>query len=124
MTTPLAIFTARCEARAKLWQAGELTLHEAVDTLEAYGRKLRINTDVAQDIMSRAFAAITSWEDPSGTVEVPWDDPYESPWNHPDWAEAAEEFRKDRPPVDPRIRGTFEQMCNIADMLAKAKRRD
>jgi len=43
-------------------------------------------------------------------------------WDHPGWAEAAKEFRQNRPPVDPRIRGTFEQMCEIADQIERAKR--
>ena len=31
----LAVFIARCEARALLWQAGGLDLHAAVDELQA-----------------------------------------------------------------------------------------
>lgn len=46
----------------------------------------------------------------------------EAAWNDPEWIEAAKEFRKGRPPVDPRIRGTFEQMCEIADQLEEARR--
>ena len=33
--SPLAVVIARAEARASLWQAGELDLHEAVDELQA-----------------------------------------------------------------------------------------
>jgi hypothetical protein len=58
MPTPLEIFKARCQARALLWQAGEFTLHQAVDELEACGRALQLDTDEAQAIMSTAFAAV------------------------------------------------------------------
>ena len=58
MATPFdELFRARCEARAKLWQAGELTLHEAVDELERWSRE-QLDTDSAQAIMAAAFAAV------------------------------------------------------------------
>lgn len=58
MPTPLEIFKARCQARALLWQAGEFTLLQAVDELEAYARELALDTDEAQVIMSTAFATV------------------------------------------------------------------
>jgi len=45
----------------------------------------------------------------------------DDPWDHPDWVTAAVEFRRGRPPVDPRIKGKFEEMCEIADALQAAK---
>jgi hypothetical protein len=58
MPTPFdVVFRARCEARALLWQAGELTLHEAVDELERVSRD-RLDADSAQAIMAAAFAAV------------------------------------------------------------------
>jgi hypothetical protein len=51
------LFRARCEARALLWQAGELTLHEAVDELERWSRD-RIDVDGAQAIMAAAFEKV------------------------------------------------------------------
>jgi hypothetical protein len=33
--SPLAVFVARAEARALLWEEGELDLHDAVDELQA-----------------------------------------------------------------------------------------
>ena len=56
----VALFRARCEARALLWQAGEFgnNLHDAVDPLEKFARKLRLNTDLAQWIMHLAFKEV------------------------------------------------------------------
>lgn len=65
MTTPFDLmFRARCEARARLWQAGELTLHEAVDELERWARD-RLDTDSAQAIMAAAFAAVQPKPNPA-----------------------------------------------------------
>jgi hypothetical protein len=52
------LFQERAEARALLWQAGEFDLLAAVDTLEAWGRELGIDPDIAQQIMAAAFAAV------------------------------------------------------------------
>jgi hypothetical protein len=58
MLTPFdEVFRARCEARARLWQAGELTLHEAVDALAVMAAD-RLDTDSAQAIMAAAFARV------------------------------------------------------------------
>jgi hypothetical protein len=58
----VAAFTASCEARAILYAAGELTLHNAVDALQdaAVGRGLvaAIGQDAVQALMSEAFAAV------------------------------------------------------------------
>jgi hypothetical protein len=48
------VFKARAEARALLFAAGEFDLHEAVDALAVS----EIDTDVAQGIISHAFAAV------------------------------------------------------------------
>jgi hypothetical protein len=56
-------FRARCEARAQLFAAGEIGLHEAVDVLqhdaEATGLVADIGQDAVQEVMSAAFAAST-----------------------------------------------------------------
>jgi hypothetical protein len=58
----LLAFVARVEARAILWQAGELGLHEAVDELqfaaEDDGVVGRIGQDAVQAIMGHAFDAV------------------------------------------------------------------
>ena len=58
----LAVFTARCEARAKLWQAGELDLHDAVDALQAAavrdGVIATLGQDAVQEIISKAFGVV------------------------------------------------------------------
>jgi hypothetical protein len=53
---------ARAEARALLWQAGELDLHEAVDELQAAAKDLGLVHEVGQDavqaIIARAFEVV------------------------------------------------------------------
>jgi hypothetical protein len=58
----LAVFHARAEARALLWQAGEIDLHDAVDVLQADAERdglvAAIGQDEVQRIMSAAFATV------------------------------------------------------------------
>jgi hypothetical protein len=60
--TELAIFEARCEARAILYFLGELELLEAVDVLQAdaiaSGLVAKIEQDAVQAIMAAAFRAV------------------------------------------------------------------
>jgi hypothetical protein len=60
--SPALIFTARAEARALLWQAGEFELQEAVDVLqasaEATGLVAEIGQDAVQAIIAKAFGAV------------------------------------------------------------------
>lgn|SRR5262245_14560764 len=60
--TALAVFVARAEARAMLWRAGELDLHDAVDELQAAavrdGLVAELGQDRVQDIMVAAFAPV------------------------------------------------------------------
>jgi hypothetical protein len=59
----LAVFIARASARATLWQCGELTLHDAVDDLQAAavrdGLVDHIGQDEVQRIIADAFARCT-----------------------------------------------------------------
>ena len=41
-----------------LWQAGELSLHDAVDVLEEARKKFELDADQAQLLMARAFSAV------------------------------------------------------------------
>jgi hypothetical protein len=56
------VYAVRCNARASLFINGALSLHEAVDELQAYAEQSglvdRIGQDEAQRIMSVAFAAV------------------------------------------------------------------
>jgi hypothetical protein len=56
---PMIAFQARAEARAILFRAGALSLHDAVDKLqadaEASGLTAEIGPDRVQQILSRAF---------------------------------------------------------------------
>jgi hypothetical protein len=58
----LAVFIARAEARALLWQAGEFDLHQAVDELQAAaerdGLAAEIGQDAVQKIIADAFAKV------------------------------------------------------------------
>jgi hypothetical protein len=65
-----AVFAARCKARATLYAAGELTLHDAVDKLEhdaeRDGLVAALGQDRVQWMMTSAFAAArakpTAWD--------------------------------------------------------------
>ena len=56
---PLAVFVARAEARAILWAACEIDLHEAVDVLQADAERAglidQLGQDRVQQIMADAF---------------------------------------------------------------------
>jgi hypothetical protein len=60
--SPLMVLTLRAWARATQWQAGELDLHEAVDTLQVAavrgGLVAKLGQDRVQEIMAAAFAAV------------------------------------------------------------------
>ena len=47
--SPAVMFTARAEARALLWQAGEFELHEAVDELQATAERQDLVAELDQD---------------------------------------------------------------------------
>jgi hypothetical protein len=57
---PVAVFIARAEARAMLWAAAEITLHEALDELWAAavrdGLVARLGVDEVQKLLATAFA--------------------------------------------------------------------
>jgi hypothetical protein len=58
----LEVFIARAEARALLWQAGELDLHQAVDELQAFAVRdalvAEIGQDAVQEIISKGFGVL------------------------------------------------------------------
>jgi hypothetical protein len=58
--TAVDIFRARCEARAMLYAAGALELHEAVDILQYFAVRTGLVDELGQDqvqrLMSDAFA--------------------------------------------------------------------
>jgi hypothetical protein len=47
--SPVAVFVARAEARAILWQCGEFDLHEAVDALQSYAEASGLVDELSQD---------------------------------------------------------------------------
>ena len=59
---PVAVFAARCEARAMLWAACEFDLHEAADKLQHDAERDGLVADIGQDavqaIMAKAFARV------------------------------------------------------------------
>ena len=60
LADPLEVLWARARARAHLYAAGELTLHQAVDALQAWavdsGLVGEVGQDVVQLVLVRAFA--------------------------------------------------------------------
>ena len=52
----LEVFIARAEARALLWQCGEMDLHEAVDELQAAAVRDGLVTELGQDEVQRLIA--------------------------------------------------------------------
>ena len=58
----VGVFTARAEARALLWQAGEFDLHDAVDELQAAAERdgllAKLGQDAVQKIISKAFGVV------------------------------------------------------------------
>lgn len=60
MIDPVDVFRARADARALLWRAGEYTLHEAVDELQAAAERTGLVRTIGQDgvqaILATAFA--------------------------------------------------------------------
>jgi hypothetical protein len=56
------VLIARTEARALLWQAGELDLHTAVDDLQVAAQASRLVAEIGQDavqaIIAQAFEAV------------------------------------------------------------------
>jgi hypothetical protein len=95
---PLAAFKARAEARAILWAACEIDLHEAVDALQAAaetsGLVEKIGQDTVQAILHDAFHRVRR------TAEGK---PRPCAGSDLGWAEAAREYHATRPPIpDPK----------------------
>ena len=68
-----AAYAARCEARALLFISGQLSLHDAVDELQAYAEQSglidRLGQDEVQRIMAIAFAAVDLPPEPAVSAE-------------------------------------------------------
>jgi hypothetical protein len=77
----LEVFSARAEARALLWQAGQLDLHDAVDELQHTavrdGLVAELGQDAVQEIMVAAFTTVREPLRPPG-VEVNTDDNWQT----------------------------------------------
>src|SRR5437660_8551177 len=58
----LDVFIVRAEARAMLWDAGELDLHTAVDELWADAKRdglvAKLGSDKVQELLANAFAPV------------------------------------------------------------------
>jgi hypothetical protein len=122
---PLDVFIARCQARALLWQAGELTLHQAVDELEVLGRKLRLDTDLAQARMAEAFGPLRDDLKHDDRKIDAYISAAEDHWNETGWIDAAIEYRSNHPPqADLSGAGSFEEACRLADAWQRSKPRD
>jgi hypothetical protein len=71
---PIVVFNLRCESRAKLWRAGEIDLHTAVDELqqaaEASGLVAAIGQDELQTLMAAAFGAVREPTEPAPAAAI------------------------------------------------------
>ena len=52
----LTVFTARCQAKALLWQAGEIDLHDAIDELQGAAVRDGLVAELGQDEVQRPMA--------------------------------------------------------------------
>jgi hypothetical protein len=100
---PLAVFTARCEARALLWHTGELDLHTAIDELWAAamhdGLVAKLGPDKVQELLANAFAPQRDDLPSDREDQVATSDNLNSAddtWSAPGWRDAAIEYHKDR----------------------------
>jgi hypothetical protein len=77
---PIEVFTARCEARAILFEAGEFDLQSAVDVLQTAAKSTGLVTLLGQDrvqgLMVRAFAPIRIEAIESEAPASPAKEPY------------------------------------------------
>jgi hypothetical protein len=87
----LEVFSARCEARALLWQAGEINLHDAVDELQASavrdGLGVKLGQDEVQRLMAEAFAPVRDDLVVRNLGDA---------WSAPSWRDAAIEYHQAR----------------------------
>jgi hypothetical protein len=96
---PLPAFQLGSWARARLWQAGELDLHGAVDTLQAAavrdGLVAKFGQDRVQEIIAAAFAAVR--DDLLKFEDIESEPTFaDDAWSAPGWRDAAVNYHKDR----------------------------
>src|SRR5262245_12647557 len=91
------VFIARAEARALLYAAGELELHDALDKLQADAERDGLVAELGQDevqrLIAEAFAKVR--DDLLKSQEISTDFA-EDAWNAPGWREAAIEYHEAR----------------------------
>jgi hypothetical protein len=88
----VAVFEARCWARARLFAEGELELHDAVDKLQEDavrdGLVAAVGQDCVQTMMGDAFGAVRARQ-PITAPHILWHNHYVTAWD------AAEELESD-----------------------------
>ena len=88
---PLEAFIERAKVKALAWQAGEISLHDAVDglqqTAEALGLVIELGQDAVQALMVEAFAPLRT--DLECSIA-------EDAWSAPGWREAAIDYHEAR----------------------------
>jgi hypothetical protein len=118
---PLMVFTFLAWARARLWQAGEFELHEAVDTLQAavvrHGVVAKFGQDRVQEIMAAAFAAVRDdllkFEDIESEPSLADD-----AWSAPGWRDAAIDYHKHRGNRVSVIAYTADELARLRGLMA------
>jgi hypothetical protein len=106
LADPVKAFKLRCWARAYLVSAGAITLHEAVDVLQAAAERdglvAKLGQDEVQQIMATAF-------DEMFRARTDWKAKAAMAWECPGWRKAAIEYHEARgasspPPIIPSDR--------------------
>jgi hypothetical protein len=118
---PLQAFQLGSWARARLWQAGEVDLHEAVDTLQAAavrdGIVAKFGQDRVQEIMAAAFAAVR--DDLLKFEDIESEPTFaDDAWSAPGWRDAAVDYHKDRGDRVSVIAYTADELARLRGLMA------
>ena len=117
----LTVLTLRAWARARLWQAGDLDLHGAVDMLQAAavrdGLVANVGQDRVQEIMAAAFAAVRDnlfkFEDIEAKPTFA-----EDASSAPGWRDAAVDYHKDSGVRVSVTSYTADELTRLRELMA------
>ena len=118
---PLIVLTLRAWARARLWQASDLDLHEAVDILQAAavrdGLVAKLGQDRVQEIMAAAFAAVR--DDPLKFEDIKTEPTFaDNASSAPGWRDAAVDYHKDRGVRVSVTSYTADELARLRELMA------
>src|SRR5262249_45708684 len=118
---PVEVFQLRCSSRAKLWHAGEIDLHIAVDELqhaaEASGLIEAIGQDAVQALMVEAFAPLR--DDLNRPHEdVVFEPIVDAPWSARSWRDAAIDYHEARDGRASIVSYTPDELARLRGLMA------